>query len=203
VLLDLWELGPAPREIFTTVANWKQTGKDVVYQAETYYWSKHHEFLKFIELPERVKQPIELALAFPRLDDGSDRRMLEAHRWKVVDALPFTLDPWSYREYVRSSAAEFTVGKDQNLRLRSGWFSERSACYLAAGRAVITQDTGFTTVLPTDKGLFAFNSLAEIVEGFEEISGNYSKHSQAARAIAEEYFRAETVLAKVLDDLSL
>jgi hypothetical protein len=202
VLLDLWELGPAPRETFTTVANWKQTGKDVVYQAEPYYWSKHHEFLKFIELPERVKQPIELALAFPHLD-RCDRQLLEAHHWKVVDALAFTLDPWRYREYVRSSAAEFTVAKDQNVRLRSGWFSERSACYLAAGRPVITQDTGFGTVLPTGEGLFAFNSLEEIVEAFEKIKSNYSKHSQSARAIAEEYFRAETVLAKVLDELGL
>ncbi|MGH7847591.1 MAG: glycosyltransferase, partial [Candidatus Binatia bacterium] len=202
VLLDLWELGPSPRKAFTTVANWKQTGNDVVYQGQTYYWSKHREFLKFIELPERVRQPIELALAFPHLD-GSDRRLLEAHRWSVVDALPFTLDPWSYRDYVRSSSAEFTVAKDQNVRLRSGWFSERSACYLAAGRPVITQDTGFGTVLPTGEGLFAFNSLEEIVEAFEKVISDYSRHSRAARAIAEEYFRAETVLAKVLDDLDL
>jgi hypothetical protein len=202
VLLDLWQLGPAPRDAFTTVANWKQTGKDIVYQDETYYWSKHHEFLKFIELPERVNQPIELALALPHVD-GCDRQLLEDHRWKVVDASVFTLDPWSYREYLRSSAAEFTIAKDQYRRLRSGWFSERSACYLAAGRPVITQDTGFGNVLPTGEGLFAFNSLEEIVEAFDMIRSDYGKHSRAARAIAEEYFRAETVLARVLDDLSL
>ena len=93
------------------------------------------------------------------------------------------------------------MARDQNVRLRSGWFSERSACYLAAGRPVITQDTGFGTVLPTGEGLFAFNSMDEIVAAFEAIRSDYDRHSRAARAIAEEYFRAETVLAKVIEDL--
>jgi hypothetical protein len=202
VLLDLWEAGPAPRKEFTTVANWKQTGKEVVHQGEKYLWSKHHEFLKFIDLPSRVERPVELALALPHLDE-TDRRLLECHRWKIVDALEFTLDPWSYRDYVRSSAGEFTVAKDQNVRLRSGWFSERSACYLAAGRPVITQDTGFGNVLPTGEGLFAFNTMEEILAAFEAINSDYERHSRAARAIAEEYFRAEIVLAKVIRDLGL
>jgi hypothetical protein len=87
------------------------------------------------------------------------------------------------------------------VRLRSGWFSERSACYLAAGRPVVTQDTGFGTVLPTGEGLFAFNTMQEIWEAFDAINSDYERHSLTARAIAEEYFRAETVLARVLDDL--
>jgi glycosyltransferase involved in cell wall biosynthesis len=102
---------------------------------------------------------------------------------------------------VRASRGEFTVAKDQNVRLRSGWFSERSACYLAAGRPVITQDTGFASVLPTGEGLFAFNSTEEIVAAFEAISRDYARHSRAARAIACEHFRAETVLAQLLRDL--
>jgi hypothetical protein len=202
VLLDFWECGPAPRKEFTTVANWKQTGNDIVYQGETYYWSKHHEFLKFIDLPKRIHQSIELALSLSHLN-GNDRRLLEHYKWKIVDALEFTLDPWRYRDYVRSSAGELTVAKDQNVRLRSGWFSERSACYLAAGRPVITQDTGFGTVLPTGEGLFAFNTVEEIVAAFDRIASDYARHSRAARAIAEEYFRAETVLAKVLAELGL
>ena len=102
---------------------------------------------------------------------------------------------------MRASRGEFTVARDLNVRLRSGWFSERSACYLAAGRPVVTQDTGFGTVLPTREGLFAFNSLEEIVAALEAIEADYARHSRAARAIAEEYFRAETVLARVLQDL--
>ena len=104
---------------------------------------------------------------------------------------------------MRASRGEFTVAKDQNVRLRSGWFSERSACYLAAGRPVITQDTGFGTVLPTGEGLFAFNTMEYILAAFEAINSDYQKHSKAARAIAEHYFKAETVLAKLLDDLGL
>jgi len=85
--------------------------------------------------------------------------------------------------------------------LRSGWFSERSACYLAASRPVITQDTGFGTVIPTGLGLFAYNTMDEILEAFDAIQSDYEKHSAGARALAEEYFRAETVLARVLNDL--
>jgi hypothetical protein len=95
------------------------------------------------------------------------------------------------------------VARDLNVRLRSGWFSERSACYLAAGRPVITQDTGFGSVLPVGEGLFAFNSLDEILAAFEAINSNYERHSAAAQEIAEEYFRAEKVLDKLLDDLGL
>jgi hypothetical protein len=95
------------------------------------------------------------------------------------------------------------VAKDQNVRLRSGWFSERSACYLAAGRPVITQDTGFGTVLPTGEGLFAFNTMDEILAAFDAIESDYERHAAAARRIAEDYFRAETVLAKLLEDLGV
>lgn len=200
VLLDLWQCSPPAKTAFTTVGNWKQTGHDIEYQGETYYWSKHHEFLKFIDLPARVDRPIELAIGLENLAPN-DRSLLEAKGWRLVEAQRFSLDPWLYRDYVGSSSGEFTVAKDQNVRLRSGWFSERSACYLAAGRPVITQDTGFGEVLPTGEGLFAFNTMEEILAAFEAINSDYDRHSRVARAIAEEYFRAETVLAKVLNDL--
>src|SRR6059036_1480081 len=132
-----------------------------------------------------------------------ERCLLAANGWRLVDARAFTTDPWPYRDYVRSSRGEFTVAKDLNVRLRSGWFSERSACYLAAGRPVITQDTGFGKYVPTGEGLFAFNSMEEIIEAFQAIRSDYVRHSRAARAIAQEYFRAETVLEKVIRDLGL
>ena len=202
VLLDLWESELPSREVFTTVGNWKQNGHDIKYQGETYYWSKHHEFLKFIDLPKRANQPIELAMGLAHLNPD-ERSLLESNGWRLSDAHTFTTDPWPYRDYVRSSRGEFTVSKDQNVRLRSGWFSERSACYLAAGRPVITQDTGFGNVLPTGEGLFAFNTMEEILTAFEAVNSDYEKHSRAARDIAEEYFRAETVLAKLLNDLGV
>jgi hypothetical protein len=202
VLLDLWQGSPPSKPEFTTVANWRQAGRDIDFNAVTYHWSKHHEFLKFIDLPRRIEQPIELATGLANLT-RDDRNLLEVNGWRLVDAHPFTTDPWPYRDYVRSSRGEFTVAKDLNVRLRSGWFSERSACYLAAGRPVITQDTGFGTVLPTGSGLFAFNTMDELLAAFESINSDYERHSRAATAIAEEYFKAETVMAGVLEDLGL
>ena len=218
VLLDLWQTGSPSREAFTTVGNWKQEGRDIEFQAETYYWSKHLEFLKFSELPQRINQFIELAmnLADPKTIQHGEgevvraqgmapetQQRLKSYGWRLTEARGFTTDPWPYRDYIQASRGEFTVARDLNVRLRSGWFSERSACYLAAGRPVITQDTGFGNVLPTGEGLFAFNTMEEILAAFEAINSDYERHSRAAREIAEEYFRAETVLAKVLYDLGL
>jgi YHS domain-containing protein len=218
VLLDLWKAGPPSRREFTTVSNWEQVGLDIEYQGETFYWSKHHEFLKFIDLPRRTSQPIELAMnlaerklirwhdseAVPAIGLAPDaHHLLESNGWRLADAPTFTTDPWPYRDYVRASRGEFSVARDLNVRLRSGWFSERSACYLAAGRPVVAQDTGFGSVLPTGEGLFAFSTMEEILAAFDAINSDYERHSRVARAIAEEYFRAETVLARVLDDLGL
>ena len=218
VLLDFWGDGPPSKREFTTVCNWKQAGHDIEFQGETYYWSKHHQFLKFIELPRRTANPLELAMGLadasvvrPGFGDSipagglspGERQLLELNGWRLVDAHAFTTDPWSYRDYILASRGEFTVAKDQVARLHSGWFSERSACYLAAGRPVITQDTGFGRILPTGEGLFAFNTIDDILAAFDAINSDYERHSRAARAIAEEYFRAETVLAKLLDDLGV
>jgi hypothetical protein len=218
VLLDCWKFGPPSRKEFTTVCNWKQEGRDVVFRGETYHWSKHHEFLKFVDLPRRTNVPIELAMGLadasvicPGLGDlvpavgmtAEERLLLASNGWKLSDAHAFSTDPWAYRDYILSSYGEFSVAKDQNVRLRSGWFSERSACYLAAGRPVITQDTGFGNVLPTGEGLFAFNTMDEILASFDAVQSDYERHSRAAREIAQEYFRAETVLGKLLGDLGV
>jgi hypothetical protein len=218
ILLDQWQADQPSRHEFTTVCNWRQGGRDIRLAGETYHWSKHHEFLKFIDLPLGTSQPLELALG---LGDMSKIRhahleqipafslspeeycLLETNGWKLSNSHSFSTDPWAYRRYITSSRGEFTVARDLNVRTRSGWFSERSACYLAAGRPVITQDTGFGSVLPTGEGLFAFNSMDEILAAFEAVNSDYSRHSKAARAIAEEYFRAETVLAKLVEDLGL
>lgn len=218
VVIDLWADAGSPRDLITTVGNWKQEGRDVVYNGETYHWSKHHEFLKFLDLPLRTELNFELAmnLADPRTIvhgrgeevrarglEVDDYTLLLNHGWLLADAREFTTDPWSYRDYIRSSKAEFTVARDLNVRLRSGWFSERSACYLAAGRPVITQDTGFSDVLPTGEGLFAVTSLDEAAAAVEAVTRDPERHSRAARDIAEEYFRAERVLGKLLEELGL
>lgn len=201
VLLDLWESGRPTRDAFTTVGNWRQGGA-LAFRGETYHWSKDREFRKFIDVPSRVASPIELATGLSQLT-GDDRRLLESNGWRLADAHPLTTDPWRYRAYVRASRGEFTVAKDQNVRLRSGWFGERSAAYLAAGRPVITQDTGFGRVVPTGEGLFAFNTMEEILAAFDAVASDYERHARAARALAERYFRAEAVLARLLVDLGL
>src|SRR5207247_4468131 len=134
-----------------------------------YCWSKDLEFLSLIDLPRHVKVPLELALA---CEDPEVIRLLTSCGWRIADAIALSKDLSPYRDYVLASRGEFTVAKDQNVRLRSGWFSERSACYLAGGRPVVTQDTGFGTVLPTGEGLFAFNSVEDIVGAFEAMTSD-------------------------------
>jgi len=196
VMLDFWRPnGTGPSDVFTTVGSWKQLWREIKIDGEHYAWSKHHEFLKFVELPRRTGQKFELALGGC---DDDDRAMLERAGWTVRDGLALSADADDYRSYVIGSRGEFTVAKDQNVRLRSGWFSDRSAAYLAAGRPVVTQDTGFGSVLPVGQGLFAFSTLPEAVAAIEEINGDYHRHSRGATAIAREFFSHDRVLPQML-----
>jgi hypothetical protein len=205
VVIDWWRTPPSPlpgREVpFTTVSNWKQTGKDIEWQGELYLWSKHHEFLRFLDLPRRTDQPLELALTAH--GDPEVRGLLERHGWRVTDAFALTVDVDPYRAYVQGSRGEFTVAKDQYHRLRTGWFSDRSASYLSAGRPVITQETGFSRFLPTGRGLFAFTTMDDVVAALEAINGDYQGHCRAAGEIAAEYFDAEKVLRRLCDQAGL
>ncbi len=206
IVLDWWESPADPPGVrpdiarFTTVSNWKQSGKDIEWGGEVYSWSKHHEFLKFVDLPERSGEAFELALA---CSDADAIGLLGRHGWAVRDALALSRDIQPYRDYIRGSRGEFTVAKDQNIRLRSGWFSDRSACYLAAGRPVITQETGFSRILPTGKGLFAFTAIEEILAALDHVACDYAGHRQAAAEIAAEYFAAEVVLDQLCGQAGL
>jgi len=129
--------------------------------------------------------------------------MLESHGWRVRDALEMSYEINNYRKYIQQSRGEFTVAKDQNVRLRSGWFSERSAQYLAAGRPVITQDTGFSNTLPTGNGLFPFSEMNDILSALGQIESDYKHHSDAAAAIARDIFNYDVVLTRLLADAGL
>jgi hypothetical protein len=200
--LELWPAAFDPAApAYTTIGNWKQKGHDVVYRGETYYWSKHHEFLKFIDLPRRRPgQTFELCL---NIDDAADRERLLAGGWKLSSPLRLSQDPWGYQEFFRRSRAEWTVAKDQNVRLQSGWFSERDACYLATGKPVIAQSTGFEKFLPTGEGLFAFKTMDEILAAVDRIESDYERASRAARRVAEEHLEATRVCRKFLEDIGL
>ena len=196
VVLDWWatdgEVGPRGR--FTTISSWRQTEKDVEWNGVTYCWSKHRQFLEFIDLPRRAPTPVELALA---CHEPEAVALLRSHGWQVLDGLTLSRDLHRYRDYIQAAAGEFTVAKEQYVQWRTGWSSDRSACYLAAGRPVITQDTGFDRILPTGLGLFAFTTMDDVLGAMDALARDYRGHARAARKIAGEYFQAE----RVLDDL--
>lgn len=198
VIVDWWRgdgaAGPAG-DRFTTVSSWEQRGKDAEWRGETYHWSKHREFMKVIDLPRRVSRPLELALAS---DDEDVLGMLRSHGWRVIDGVELSRDIGRYRHYIRASGAEFTVAKDQYVRLRTGWFSDRSACYLAAGRPVVTQDTGFGCAIPTGEGLLAFTTVDDAAAAIEAVASDPRGHSTAAGELADEHFAAERVLGELM-----
>jgi hypothetical protein len=203
VVLDLWHSPRAPhRDAFTTIAKWKKSrGQRVVcLNGETYQWSKDLEFARFLDLPRRTPQRIELALATVPPDDVL---RLEQHGWQVADAFVVSRSLDEYRHYVQASRGEFTVAKDLNIRTRSGWFSDRSACYLAAGKPVVNQDTGFDNILPTGEGLFSFRTMDDVLAAFDAINSDYERHSRAALDIAREYFDASRVLGDLLGGIGL
>jgi hypothetical protein len=201
VMPELWEARPDPgAERFTTVATWRNVGKDIRFRGETYYWSKHMNFLRVADLPSRTRQPLELAL---EVDDEASREVLARHGWRITDALEASRDLETYQRFIQRSRGEFTVSKDLVVRTRSGWFSDRSACYLAAGKPVVTQDTGFGKYVPTGAGLFAFDTVEEAAACLDEVNRDYPAHCRAARALAEEYFAADRVLGRLCRDADL
>jgi hypothetical protein len=198
--LDLWRMHFDPAaKAFTTIGHYRQDDMDVEFNGEIYRWSKHHEWERFIDLPRRTSQFMELAMS---PDDPDDRRNLESHGWHLVPPFQMSLDVFGrYPDYIRQSRAEFTVAKDQNVRLRSGWFSERDVCYLSSGKPVVTQETGFSNVLPTGEGLFGFLTMEEALEAIAAINADYERHCRGARRVAEEMFAAPLVGARLLRDI--
>jgi GT2 family glycosyltransferase len=201
VVTSLWDDDdPSADAPFTTIGNWRQEWRDIEFGGERYHWSKHHEFLKILDLPNRVAADFELALG-SYTDD--DRQLLESHGWRVRNAMDFSTDLDAYRSYITRSNGEFTVAKDQNVRLRTGWFSERTATYLAAGRPVVMQDTGFGNVVPTGEGLFAFRDLDEATAAVETVRADPVRHRRAAMEVAREFFDSDVVLPALLDTVGM
>jgi hypothetical protein len=210
VVTDLWKTAHSPvrcirtveradsgGQEFTTIANWSTSGlKDITWRGKKYLWSKSREFLRFVSAPKKAGETFEMAT---NINDQETRRRFEQHGWRLTSPLQLSVDYWLYRDYIQRSKGEFTVAKDQYVRLNTGWFSDRSACYLAAGRPVITQETGFTKNYGSEKGLLSFRSVNEIADAVKRINADYAKHSRAAREIAREVFEAKTVLKSVLD----
>ena len=199
VVTDLWETKrrPGRAAVFTSVANWSTSGlKDIEWRGEKYLWSKSREFIRFVAAPKKSGEPFELATD---IKDARMREKFQRNGWRFRSPANLSANYRLYRDYIRRSKGEFTVAKDQYVRLDTGWFSDRSGCYLAAGRPVITQETGFTKVFGKHDGLFAFKSLGEIADAVKRINAEYSRHSRGAREIDREFFEAEKVLRSLLE----
>ncbi len=201
IALDLWPAVDASGDAFTSIASWRGPYAPIEYDGRT-YGLRVHEFRKFVDLPRLVGGDFELALDI-HPDERSDLDLLERGGWRLVRPQDVAGDPWLYQRYIQGSKAEFMVAKGIYVDTRSGWFSDRSICYLASGKPVLAQDTGLRDLLPTGEGLLVYSTLDEAVEGVQAIRTDYHRHSRAAREIAEEFFDSRKVLGRLLERLGL
>jgi hypothetical protein len=190
-----------PSGSFTSVATWRGAYGPVEYRGRK-YGPRAHEFRKFADVPRRSGGRFVIALDI-HPDDSRDIELLESGGWSLIDPRAVAGDPGAYRDFVRRSAAEFTVAKGMYVQSRGGWFSDRSACYLASGRPVLAQDTGLESQYPTGKGLVLFETPEDAIRGVEEIRSDYEGHARAARRLAEEFFDSDIVLSELLSSLQI
>ena len=184
---------------FTTIASWRGS-YGPVHVGDKTYGLKVHEFRKFIELPRCIDREFEIALDI-HPDEEKDLQLLRENQWQLVDPRAVAGDPNHYRAYVQKSGAEFSVAQGMYVDTQGGWFSDRTIRYLASGKPVLVQDTGFGRNLPVGEGLMAFRTIDEAVAGAGEIANNYDRHSRAARKVAEEFFDSDKVLATMLKQI--
>jgi hypothetical protein len=184
----------ARRRVLTTVASWEPAEKAPVIEGVTYA-GKSAEFERFINLPSISSIPLEVAISGP-----APRERLSAAGWRLADGHSVSADPWSYRVYLAHSFGELSVAKNAYVRSRSGWFSGRSACYMALGVPVIVQDTGFAPgSIPAGEGLLTFSNLEEARLAIDALVSAPARHARAAGEIAREYFASDRVLGSLLD----
>jgi hypothetical protein len=198
VLLDRWPAVSAG-EGFTSVGSWRGPFAPVEYGGRS-FGLRVHEFRRFAALPGLVGAPFEIALDIDPGDDD-DLRRLRDQRWRIADPARVAADLSAYRSYIQASMAEISIAKGMYVQTRGGWFSDRSAAYLASGKPVLAQDTGFGDSLPTGEGLLRFSTLEQAAAGAEEILADPGRHAVAARAIAEEFFDSKRVLTQLLEAL--
>lgn len=198
VLLDQWRVAAvAPAARYTTVMSWK-TDERLPLLGGVRYRGKDVELLSCAELPGFTRAPLEIALAGDGPADELRRR-----GWSVVDARTVSATPEAYRDYLIASRGEWSVAKNVYVATRSGWFSGRTACYLALGRPAVVQDTGFSRRLPVGRGLLAFDDVSAAAAALDDVESDYERHREAARAIAESEFDARVVLARLCRDAGL
>lgn len=198
VYLPMWEAAPdpGPAAPFTSVTQW--TWEELAWQGRLISVSKRAAYLEYLPLPRETRRPFELAVNIGASDPAGDRARLGEHGWSLSDPHQVSGTPAAYQAFIRRSRAEFMCAKPIHVALSTGWFSDRSIAYLATGRPVLAQETGFSERLPTGLGLVSFHDIPEAVDGVAEIDGHYAKHSRAARELAEACFDSRKCLAGLL-----
>lgn len=220
IVLSEWRPSPPRRDAFTTVMSWTSY-KPLVYRRRR-YGQKDVEFKHFLDLPGLVGStvlevamsgtrhtnwdggnvglPANIAAFIRRHPQWTVQQLLRQYGWRTVDAYSVCSDLDTYRDYIESSKAEWSVAKNGYVRGQAGWFSCRSACYLAAGKPIVVQDTGFSSILPVGEGILTFRTIEEAVAAIHEVEANYARHARRAREIVEEYFDSNKVLTRLIED---
>jgi hypothetical protein len=200
VVLNQWpHATESPEGVFTTVGHWRSYGS--INYGGIHYGQRAHSLRALMEMPRRVDERFELALGIHPNETG-DLEALRCNGWKLVDPIKVAGTPGRYASFIRASCAELGIAKSGYVASRSGWFSDRSACYLASGRPVVAQETGFSDFLLTGEGLLVFSTLDEAVAAIEEVRQGWRHHSERAREFATEHFDARKVLAQLLSELA-
>ncbi|MCE0484311.1 MAG: hypothetical protein LV479_08755 [Methylacidiphilales bacterium] len=201
IALDCWPMqDDAVPDRFTTVMNWASYAP--IEWAGKLYGQKDLEFEKFKQLPQRTPQRLEMAMG-QGIGSRRPTEELRALGWTILEAGEVLPDHRSYHEFLRTSKAEWSVAKNGYVQGRTGWFSCRTACYLALGRPAVVQETGWSETIPAGDGLLAFSTLEEAVEAIADINDHYAEHQAAARALAEQFFDAKKVCADLLEQAEL
>ena len=201
VVLERWPVANGTHGgALTTVANWRGYGS--IEHAGVSYGQKVHAWRAFMTLPTRTNQRIVVALG---IDSGDvrDLEALAANGWELVDPAHVAATPDAYQGFIQGSKAEIGIAKSGYVASRTGWVSDRSICYLASGRPVLAQETGFSRFLPTGEGLLPFETLDQALDGIARFDADYARHARAARALAETYFDSDKVLSRLLARLGL
>jgi hypothetical protein len=201
MVLEEWPVTRGnPAAAWTTVGNWRGYGS-IQYRG-VLFGQKAHSLRQFMALPLRTHDVFVLAMAI-HPGEVQDLDALASNRWRLVDPACVSATPDDYQAFIHASKAEFGIAKSGYVAARCGWFSDRSICYLASGRPVLAQDTGFEGVLPTGEGLLTFSTEDEAIEGIDAINEDYDRHAEAARQLAEEYFDSDRVLGRLLAEVAL
>ncbi|MGA2658856.1 MAG: hypothetical protein ABSH34_15245 [Verrucomicrobiota bacterium] len=201
VVLERWPVATRiDHDALTTIGNWRGYGS--IEHEGVIYGQKAHSLRRFFALPTMTKEEFVLALAI-HPNETTDQAALAQNGWRLLDPARVANTPASYQQFIQGSKAEFGIAKSGYVASQCGWFSDRSVCYLASGRPVIAQETGFSRYVPTGEGLFAFNTSGDVLKAIESLRAHYPKHAAAARAIAKEYFDSDQVLSQLLQKVGV